>query len=139
MPTFIYKEAPGADYYVEWSTIVDAPVFTGNRAEMLANISRASDPYLRDDAPHHPERRMERVDATGTSSLWVAAAAEESPEFAAHGYPEQGSWDDDDYIYQQEGVLTRANLFALCHRLDIDHDPDVSDLLRPLGDDEVTA
>ena len=58
---------------------------------MLANISRASDPYLRDDAPHHPERRMERVDATGTSSLWVAAAAEES-EFAAHGYPEQGSW-----------------------------------------------
>ena len=140
MGTFIYKEAPDVDYYVGWSSVVDAPVWTGNRAETLAYLRRDSDPYLRDDAPHHPERRLERADATGTTSLWVTRASAESAEFAAHGYAEDGSWEDDSFIYQQQGTLTRANLFVLAHRLDTADvgmsDVDVSDLLCPFEDAE---
>ena len=137
MPQFIYKEAPDVDYYVAWSSIVEAPAYTGTRAEMLAHLRRESDPYLNEDAPHHPDRRMERCDATGTTSMWVAKASEESAEFAAHGHPEEGSWEDDTYIYRQQGVLTRANLFVLAHRTDEDDEADVSDLLTPFDDQEV--
>ena len=136
MPTIVIKEAPDVDYYVGWSSVVDAPVFTGTRNEVLARLRSESDPYLRDDAPHHPERRLERADETGTTSLWVAKAAEESPEFAAHGHAEEGAWDDDSFIYHQEGTLTRANLFVLAHRLDeAEGDIDASDLLQPFEDD----
>lgn len=130
------KEAPDVDYYVGWSSVVEAPVFTGDRAAILERLRSESDPYLRDDAPHHPERRLERADATGTTSLWVTKAAEESAQFAAHGYAEDGSWEDDSFIYMQLGVLTRANLFALCHRTDADPEADVTDLLAPFDDDE---
>ena len=125
MPQFIYKEAPDVDYYVAWSSVVDAQVFTGDRAAMLAHLQRESDPFLREDAPHHPERRLERADATGTTSMWVENSGMRDK------YPEDGSWEDDSYIYLQEGVLTRANLFALCHRQDADPGADVSDLLAP--------
>jgi len=135
MARFIYKEAPDVDYYVEWSSVVDAPTMTGTRAQMLAYTQQSSDPYLREDAPHHPERRLERCDETGTTSMWIATSSAESPEFAAKGYPEDGSWADDSYIYHQEGSLTRANLFELCHRLDADPSADVSDLLKPFEDD----
>jgi len=129
MPQFIYREAPDVDYYVAWSSVVDAPAFTGNREEMLAHLRQEADPYLREDAPHHPERRMERADATGTTSMWV------EKEGMRDKFPEDGAWDDDTYIYHQEGVLTRANLFVLCHRLDEDPSADVSDLLGPFDDD----
>jgi len=129
MPQFIYKEAPDVDYYVAWSSVVDAPAFTGTREEMLRHLQRESDPFLREDAPHHPERRLERADATGTTSLWIETAG------MLDKYPEDGSWADDSFIYHQEGVLTRANLFALCHRTDEDPHADVSDLLRPFDVD----
>jgi hypothetical protein len=133
MPQFIYKEAPDIDYYVAWSSIVEAPGFTGTRAEMLAHLQRDTDPYLRDDAPHHPERRLERVDETGTSSRWVES------EGMRDRFAEEGSWEDDSYIYMQRGVLTRAKMFELCHRLDADPDADVSDLLKPFEDSEVVT
>lgn len=142
MGTVIYKESPDSDYYVGWSSVVEAPVWTGNREATLAYLRRDSDPYLREDAPHHPERRLERADVSGTSSLWVSKASEESPEFAAHGYPEEGSWEDDSFIYQQQGTMTRASLFALCHRIDAaadDEDVDASDLLEPFEDDDSAA
>jgi hypothetical protein len=128
MPSFIYKEAPDVDYYVEWSSVVEAPKFTGNREVMLARLRETSDPYLREDAPHHPERRLERADATGTTSMWVENQGMRDK------YAEEGSWEDDVYIYRQQGVLTRANLFVLCHRTDDDPDADVSDLLKPFDE-----
>jgi hypothetical protein len=133
MPQFIYREAPDVDYYVAWSSVVEAPTFTGTRAEMLTHLQREADPYLREDAPHHPERRLDRADATGTTSLWVETAGMRDK------YPEDGAWDDDTYIYQQQGVLTRAGLFELCHRLDADAQADVSDLLRPFEDNPDVA
>jgi hypothetical protein len=125
MPSFIYKEAPDVDYYVEWSTVADGPGFRGNREEMLEHAQQGSDPWLREDAPHHPERRLERADETGTSSLWVEVAG------MRDRYPEEGSWEDDSYIYNQRGTLTRARMFELCHRLDKDQNADVTDLLEP--------
>jgi hypothetical protein len=129
MPSFIYKEAPDVDYYVMWSSIVEAPVFTGNRAVMLAYLEQHTDAYLREDAPHHPLRRLERVDTTGTSSLWVENSGMRDK------FAEEGSWDDDSYIYKQQGTLTRARLFELCHRTDDDPDADVSDLLVSFEDE----
>jgi hypothetical protein len=119
MPSFIYKEAPDVDYYVMWSSVVEAPVMTGNRAVMLA--------YLEDH--DESEQRLERADATGTSSLWVENSG------MRDRYPEEGSWDDDTYIYKQQGILTRALLFELCHRTDLDPDIDVSDLLASFEDE----
>jgi hypothetical protein len=134
MPSFIFKESPEVDYYVEWSSIVEAPAFTGSRSIMLEHLRQSSDQWLRDDAPHHPERRLERADETGTTSVWVEHAGMRDK------FAEEGAWDDDDYIYMQRGVLTRANLFVLCHRTDDDPDADVTDLMTPFEDeDEVRA
>lgn len=141
MGKIVIKEAPDVDFYVEWSSIVESWTFAGNRAEMLAHLQRDSDPWLREDAPHHPEQRLRRADETGTTSLWVTRAAEESPEFAAHGYAEDGSWEDETTIYEQRGILSRANIFALVRRqAEQGGDVDVTDLLTPFDDaDEVPA
>lgn len=140
MPTIVMKEAPDVDYYVGWSSVAEAPVFGGTRDEVLAYLKRESDPWLRADAPHHPEQRMKRADETGTTSMWVTKAAEESPEFAAHGYPEDGSWEDGSQIYMQRGTVSRANLFILARRVFEDENADVSDLLEPFEDEaEVPA
>lgn len=136
MPTIVMKESPESDYYIGWSSVVDAPVFGGNRAEVLEYLTRSTDPYLREDAPHHPLRRLERADETGTTSLWVTTANAESPAFAAHGHVEQGCWEDESAIYHQEGVVSRANMFVLARRIFVDGDADVSDLLTPFEDDE---
>lgn len=94
MPSYVYREAPDVDFYCVWSTIVDAPVYVGDRAEILAYLERDSDPWLRDDAPHHPKNRLARADTTGTSAM--------------HG---EGAWDDSEYVYHQE-VVSREDLFV---------------------------
>lgn len=139
MGSIVMKEAPDVDFYVEWSSVVEAPTFAGTRAEMLTYLQRNSDPWLREDAPHHPEQRLRRADETGTTSLWVTKASAESPEFAAHGHPEDGAWDDETTIYMQRGILSRANIFTLVRRQAADgYDVDVTDLLAPFDDaDEV--
>lgn len=138
MGSIVMKEAPNIDFYVEWSSVVEAPTAWGNREWMLAHLSRNSDPWLRDDAPHHPDQRLKRADETGTTSLWVTKAAEESPEFAAHGYAEDGAWDDETTIYMQRGTLSRANIFVAARRLEADPNDPITDLLTPFDDaDEV--
>lgn len=136
MPTIVMKEAPDVDYYVGWSSVVDAPVFGGTRDEVLAYLNRESDPWLREDAPHHPEQRLRRADETGTTSLWVTKANAESPEFAAHGHVEEGCWESGPKIYQQRGLVSRANIFVLARRLFDDESADVTDLLTPFDDDD---
>ena len=129
MGSIVLKESPDSDYYVEWSSVVEAPTFAGTRVEMLAHLQRQSDPWLREDAPHHPEQRLRRADETGTTSLWVTEAGMRDK------YPEDGAWDDTPSIYMQRGLVSRANIFAMCHRWERDPNADVTDLLMPFEDE----
>lgn len=117
----IYKEAPDADYYIVWSSEVEAPIFGGTREDTLPHLF-----YLDDRKPDrihewdesHPERRLTRADQTGTSALW--------------GNPRDGSWDDKGgETYRQRGTVSRADLFVLTRRLGEDEKADVSDLIEP--------
>lgn len=59
MPRYIIKPSQDEDVYVEWSTIVDAPVSrTMTRAEAVAA---------------HSEERIARADESGHSCLWTRA------------------------------------------------------------------
>lgn len=129
MGKIVMKESPDSDFYVEWSSVVEAPTFYGNRAEMLAHLKESSDEWLREDAPHHPEQRLKRADETGTTSLWV------HKELGADYGPEQGSWDDWGEIYMQQGLMDRPNIFTLGRRYQETDAPEVADLLRPFEDD----
>lgn len=59
MPRTIIKLAPDEDWYVVWSTIVDAPTYWGTRAELEAR-----------PGAHALPERFDRADATGTSAQW---------------------------------------------------------------------
>lgn len=128
MGKIVMKEAPDVDFYVEWSSVVESWTFAGSRDEMLAHLSRGSDPWLRSDAPHHPEQRLRRADETGTTSLWVTEAGMRDK------YPEEGAWDDTGTIYMQEGYCSRPNIFALVKRQAEDEGAEVHDLLAPFED-----
>lgn len=125
MPTFVYKEAPDVDFYIGWSTVVEAPVFAGTRTEVLERLTQQSDPWLREDAPHHPEQRMKRCDETGTTAMTGFTTAE------GKTYPADGAWDDTGEIYEQRGTVKRADLFVLARRQAEDENADVSDLIEP--------
>lgn len=121
MPSYVIKTDREHERYVYWSTVVEAPLAWGNRADMLAKLSEESDPYLRDDAPHHPNNRMARADEFGTSCHDLGDGL--------RFY----SWDEDSLIYQQEGVVQRGDLWELCQRLK--HGEPVADLLKPFDDE----
>ena len=106
MPTFIVKPNRYEDFYVFWSTVVDAPTGFGTRAELVAACP--------------PDRsvteRLDRADERGTSMIdgtWYG-------------------WDDDEWLVR-EGVprppgpgywtVSRANVRALCEALSDDADP----------------
>lgn len=57
MPRFIMK-VPDRDLYVEWSSIVEAPIAWGSRAEMMDGEEGSVDP-----------ERLDRADMYGTSSF----------------------------------------------------------------------
>lgn len=114
----IIKISRDAALYMEWSSIIEAPTWFGDRAETLA--------YLRGNVGNHGlssaethESRLARADETGSS-----------------GYRPWGcTWDDHGEIYQQRGVLPRSAFPEFARRLlacdDDGPDPDVSDLLEP--------
>lgn len=110
------KESPTSDFYVCWSSVVEAPTAWGNRVEIAAYVVR--------DA----EERLTRADNTGTSCLWVTLAG------MRDRYPEEGAWDDDSYIYEQRGTITRAGVFQLARRLDENPHADARDLITPFED-----
>lgn len=91
MPRIVFKVTRDEDRYVEWSTIVEAPTFTGTRAEMMAHLSPGELIY-----GHQPEDRLRRADETGTS--------------AAGGFSFFGAWDDSGLVVEQRGVLRRERL-----------------------------
>jgi hypothetical protein len=104
MPRVIIKVHQDQNLYVEWSSIAEGPCTWGNRTEMIANGVTP--------------QRLDRADLNGASSL-------------SDG---QGSgpwwWGDDDFIYQQEGIVTRTKLPELLYRLG-NNNRDVADLLEP--------
>jgi len=57
MTRMILKPDRDVDFYVEWSTIVDSPIWSGTRAEMLTSLGEGS------------AERLDRADKHGTSSF----------------------------------------------------------------------
>lgn len=108
MPSFILKTAPDENLYVEWSTIVDAPISWGSREQMKSwGVG---------------EDRLARADQYGTSMCDPALPFDQ----------QWFGWSDDGMIYDQQGWLPRHRLGDLVVRLS--HEEDVSDLLEPFED-----
>ena len=108
MPTFIVKADPDDDFYVHWSTVVDAPTKWGPRDSS------------------EPAERWERADQNGTSAAWPELPDDEQP----------FGWNDDEFMvmeiepYAPGGhywTLPRKNLRAFCERIEQGVDP--SDLM----------
>lgn len=90
MPSYIVKINPEDDLYTYWSTIVDAPLFLGTRAELTDYLLReARDAGVETAA----DERFERADRTGTSSV--------------DGFYD---WGEKDFIVEQRGVVLRADI-----------------------------
>lgn len=114
LPSYVIKISRDEDFYVYWSDIVEAPLMWGSRVETEEYLAERPDSDRTD-----PGERLDRADVRGTSALW--------PSLIDPIY----NWDDPGLIYQQQGVLPRASLKALCERLGEDEQADVSDLLSP--------
>lgn len=112
MPRFIMKVAPDRDAYIEWSTVVDAPVSIGTRAAYAAE---------------HGEERLARTDTQGTS----AAYSDKLPPTE-----QDGGWDDWGQIYMQRGKLRRARFGDVFDLLAADINAEIpGEWLEPFADD----
>jgi hypothetical protein len=120
MPSYIVKCDPDQDFYVMWSSIVDAPTAWGSRTEIEA-------PSWLEPAAIAAER-FHRADEYGTSAQW---GADQPGTAIIRPY----AWDSDGFIYLQQGLLPRARLRELCERLEKDDQADVTDMLEPFEDD----
>ena len=112
----IIKPERDRDMYVEWSTVVDVPTAYGDRAEMLRILH--GDPGAADRSDT-PERRLARADELGSSS--------QVGEFW---------WDDDVFVFRQDGMLARKDLVRAVELLAAGRDDEVLALLAPFDDDE---
>jgi len=121
MGRIVIKPDRDEDFYVGWSTIVEAPIWFGSRADALKCIIQ--DHRESGGPADPPEERLARADRYGSSI---------KPE-ANYGF---GYWDDDGFIYEQRGVLPRKYLIEACRLLAADDDPGVWDLLEPFEDGE---
>lgn len=111
MPSFIVKPKADEDFYVVWSTVVDAPTAWGDRSELERDLGSVES---------SPER-FDRADATGTSM--------NDPEIR-NGRQWFG-WHDKEFMLmewdipnRQKGVyqVPRENVRALCEAYDTDID-----------------
>lgn len=109
MPRYIVKPNRDQDYYVEWSEVVDGPIFHGTRAEMAE--------YGIAQRWSSPEARLTRADETSNSALWY--------------HP---SWENDEhYILQQRGWFPRSRMPEVIRAfLDADENPDDPSVLALL-------
>lgn len=122
MGRFLIKCDPNVDLYLEWSTVVDAPVGVGTREQME---NRMNTP-VRDEVfmtKQAIESRLQRTDVTGSSYLDGS----------------MGGWNDSGLIlhnvYPGAVFLPRRNFLAYAKLLlqDINARPD--GLTEPLEDD----
>ena len=111
MPQFIIKADRERDAYIEWSTVVEAPIAIGTRADFVAESA---------------EERMARTDTQGTSARWYDWLPPTQQE---------GGWDDHEgLIYMQRGFLPRSRFGDLYDLLSADINAEVPDeWLTPLG------
>lgn len=121
MPSFIVKVAPDEDRYVEWSTIVDAPLGWGTRSEMVNDLVRMSE-KKEEFARPEAEKRLLRADIHGSSS-----------------FISDGGWDDAGFVVEQRGWLPRARLGAFLDSFDEAHETFDYDLLDPFEDDDAPS
>lgn len=83
MPRFIIKLVDGADaYYMNWSTIVDAPVSRGMTLEELHEDTRVEHG---ESGLRELPARLERVERQGTSQMHDAETADEAIAFNRAG------------------------------------------------------
>lgn len=115
MPTFIVKPKPDEDFYVAWSTVVDAPTAHGTRAELEAC------PWLDTSSG-----RFGRADERGTSMNDPILPADQQW-FGWH----TAEWMIREVVPHRAGgvwVVSRENLRSVCEG--IDAGADVTGLLR---------
>ena len=121
MPTYVIKAEPDVDLYVLWSTVVEAPTFTGTRAEVTQHLIWLTD----NEQAKQIEARFDRADARGSSGI---------PPF------DYGTWEGDpgdgDLLFQQAGFIRRANFPAYAARVHRTNNVDPGELLDPFEDDE---
>lgn len=111
MPNYLIKPERDEDLYVDWSTIVEAPVAWGPKWFL-----QEADPAT------YKDERFERADEYSTSALWF-----------------ESYWEKQGYeIYMQQGTIPRSRLKELTEVLEIegisDDDPRVLALLDPFED-----
>jgi hypothetical protein len=129
MPSYIVKADPAQDFYVMWSTVVDAPCAFGTRAELARFYP----------GPDSAPERFARADEFGTSANW--------PNWPSHDMP--FGWQDEEFIvmegsperlgedgYSEAGcwLLPRGNLRAYCEELGAGRDG--AELLRWHAEEE---
>lgn len=118
----IIKVSPDEDLYLEWSSVVEAPTFIGDRAAMVEHLMYGFQPETRryDFELGEVEVRLQRTDETGSSG-WE---------------PFGCSWDDSGEIYMQQGFLPRAKMrdLALLYLAATGPSVDASGLLEPFED-----
>lgn len=115
MSSYIVKPKPDEDFYIYWSSVVDAPTMWGTRAEMAQALDRRG----RDEGE---PVRFARADETGTSSL--------------DGFED---WDTTEFWVHNIGdkpfIVERENWRAFCESWDGAHAFDES-LTKPLVFDD---
>lgn len=117
MPSFIIKPKRTEDFYVLWSTIVDAPTAFGSREDLSATLG----------ATEGRAERFDRAEEFGTSMC--------DPELPPNA--QWFGWNDEEFIIREvgpiDGHISRNDLRTLCERLDTS--ADVSDLIRPFPEE----
>lgn len=123
MPRLVIKPVRDRDEYVAWSTIVDAPLAGGNRADMLKWVAGASG---MNRGQGGAAELMDRVDEVGTS-------IKQDPDST---YPWRfGEWTDDSFIYEQLGTVKRVDLYPMVRLLVEGREREALDLLDPFEEE----
>jgi hypothetical protein len=113
---FIVKPDQNRDVYVEWSSMMEAPIRIGSRADFLRELG-AGEPGNR------TTDRLDRADRSGTTML--------PPPLS----PQDGAWGDL-LVFEQRGTIACAKLAEFTHLL---FDGDLQGALRlcePFEDEE---
>lgn len=117
----VIKEAPDVDFYVEYSSNNEAPIFAGTREEMCQFlIAEVHDMGTRTMMlkPEEVERRLAQADKTGSSA----------PNW-------EGDWDDNGPIMQQVGTCPRDKVGEFA-RLFLAGNVDAAHALLELWEDD---
>jgi hypothetical protein len=125
MGRYIIKATKDRDLYMEWSAIVDAPTFIGNRAEILDYLKHEHGHSF--DAVHKHHERLRRADEAGTSAL-------RDPMAPGYTGPLDGEWADTGLIVGQRGWLPRDRFAEFLDAYAVDPEKACT-LLDPFDDD----